>query len=305
WIAAPLITIAATVAVIRLTQLKIGFERARTEIAVVEIHANYPRAHATRYLALYNSLSTRYDFTFDSLAGVGTPFASRKSLDPFDSPTQLVYATGAESASIHGFDVPSNSVGMFHTEEMLDLGGPLRFQSVGGDGAEEKFQLTNDTGHALRQVRVWRGSQWVTLGDLAPGESTKEPFSVPDPDEQQGEPDPFSGRVSSGAGSPDSSAEETDPVAAKVAAAALNGVNALRIQARPPGGSGEIVLLAWTDQLVGGLKINPAPGRTRQGVLFVAHLRQADSPSARPDLASYAQTKKDMARQNALLEIDQ
>ena len=50
WIAAPLIAVACAVAVVWLAQLDIGFARAHTGIAVVELQSGYPRAtsRATR-----------------------------------------------------------------------------------------------------------------------------------------------------------------------------------------------------------------------------------------------------------------
>ena len=46
-----------------------------TEIAVVELHTGYPRAHVTRYTALYTSLSTTYDLEFGSLTAVAAPMS--------------------------------------------------------------------------------------------------------------------------------------------------------------------------------------------------------------------------------------
>src|SRR5262249_15365402 len=65
WIAAPLIAIAGAIAVVRAAQLDIGFVRASNEVAVIEVQADYRRAHVTRYTALYTSLSTGYDVRMD------------------------------------------------------------------------------------------------------------------------------------------------------------------------------------------------------------------------------------------------
>ena len=48
-----------------LAQLDIGFARAETEISVLEVQADFPRADLTRYTALYSSLSTSYSVRFD------------------------------------------------------------------------------------------------------------------------------------------------------------------------------------------------------------------------------------------------
>ncbi len=65
WLAAPLIAVAGAFAVIRLAQLDIGFASSLTEVAVAEVQADYPRAHVTRYTALYTSLSTKYKVSFE------------------------------------------------------------------------------------------------------------------------------------------------------------------------------------------------------------------------------------------------
>ena len=74
WTAAPLIAIAGTVSIAKMAQLDIGFVPAQTDIAILEVHAGYPRAHLSRYAALYASLSTTYDIHFDDRDAVAVPF---------------------------------------------------------------------------------------------------------------------------------------------------------------------------------------------------------------------------------------
>ncbi|MEX2026855.1 MAG: hypothetical protein WEH44_06130, partial [Pirellulaceae bacterium] len=79
WAAAPVIAIVGAICVIRLAQLNIGFVRSRTEIAVLEVQRDYPRAHVTRYTTLYTSLSTAYQVAFDDPAAVSLPFVVDES----------------------------------------------------------------------------------------------------------------------------------------------------------------------------------------------------------------------------------
>ncbi|MCH7726430.1 MAG: hypothetical protein IH991_08140, partial [Planctomycetes bacterium] len=66
WLMMPVIAIVGAVVVVWRAQLDIGFVRSRTEVAVLEVHGGYPRGHLSRYTALYSSLSTSFDFTFES-----------------------------------------------------------------------------------------------------------------------------------------------------------------------------------------------------------------------------------------------
>ncbi len=51
WIAAPLIAIAGTYVVVQRAQLDIGFVRSQTEIGILELQPDHPRAHLARYTA--------------------------------------------------------------------------------------------------------------------------------------------------------------------------------------------------------------------------------------------------------------
>ena len=71
-----MIAVVFGVLVVRLAQLDIGFVRSATEFAVLELQGDYPRAHLTRYCALYTSLSTDYTLELSNPTAVGLPFAT-------------------------------------------------------------------------------------------------------------------------------------------------------------------------------------------------------------------------------------
>ena len=54
---------------------------ARTELAVVEMQADYPRAHVTRYTGLYTSLSSDYAVDFEDVTAFAAPFSTDPSSD--------------------------------------------------------------------------------------------------------------------------------------------------------------------------------------------------------------------------------
>ena len=125
WVAAPLIALIGAIAVIRLAQLDIGFVRSRTELAVLELQGGYPRAHLTRYLALYSSLSSAYELQFDDPLAIARPFP------PTTYPDQPWPVTCRRDRDVRmsGFQVDSNTTGFVHAEQIYDLGGGI---AVGG-----------------------------------------------------------------------------------------------------------------------------------------------------------------------------
>ncbi len=153
WVAAPIMAIIGAVAVVRLAQLDIGFARSVTEIGVVEAQGEYPRAHVTRYTALYTSLSSSYDLVFDDASSLAQPFSSNPDfkLGPHD-PTYTVSLRRDKELRLSGFQVASNSTQTVHCEQMADLGGTFRFS---GDDAAG-FRLHNATPVALKHVGVLR-----------------------------------------------------------------------------------------------------------------------------------------------------
>ena len=126
WIAAPLIAIAGALSVIKLAELDIGFARSQTEISVLEAHNNYPRAHLTRYTALYASLGTTYDLVFDDKNALALPFPADPRISSGCTgrgPTAWSTIEMSSGVRLAGFTVESNSTGMVHSEQMYDLGG--------------------------------------------------------------------------------------------------------------------------------------------------------------------------------------
>jgi hypothetical protein len=174
WVAAPIMAIIGAVAVVRLAQLDIGFARSVTEIAVVEAQGDYPRAHATRYTAMYTSLADSYDLVFEDESSLAQPFPTRTDfvLNPHD-PTYSVSLRRDRELLLRGFQVKSNSTGTVHCEQMADLGGTF---SLTGDEATG-FQLNNTTSVALQGVGVLRknatgGVERAWVGELASGSAT-------------------------------------------------------------------------------------------------------------------------------------
>jgi hypothetical protein len=171
WVAAPVIALVAAVAVVRLAQLDIGFASSITEVAVAEVQGGYPRAHITRYTALYTSLTNTYDLLFDDDNSLAQPFA--KATDyvrkPHDA-THLVTLRRDRELTLQDFLVPSNTTEIVHCEQMYDMGGS--FDLVGDDSTG--FLIKNSTDFSLQGVGVLRCSvpgrlEAAWIGDMEQG----------------------------------------------------------------------------------------------------------------------------------------
>jgi hypothetical protein len=288
WVAAPLVTLAFAVGVVRMARLDIGFTRVRTELAVLECHRGYDRAHATRYTALYTSLSTTYDFHYDDASALVQPFPpfSQNTPEQVELLRQQRRTTvhfrrhstgGAEGEShitLEGFEVGSNSLGMLHSEHMLDVGGPLALSGSAAEG----WKLTNDSDLALQAGAVVEATgttdaahqpiyrvAWVP--SLAPGAGSDLSFQeLPRPDAWEG-----LARIARGA-----------PL--DVAAALRLGLEDLE--------PGEKRLLAWSADEVPGLRISPSASQSLTATVVVAHLEFAPRPAPQVDVVRLHDVRK-------------
>lgn len=179
WVAAPLIAIAGAVVVVKMAALDIGFVRSNTQIGLLEIHADYSRAHLAEYSALYTSLSTRYDAELDNLSAQSLPFGTVNQNETFVGKESIsqVQLRRTVSNSLEGFQIQSNSTGLLHTEYMLDLGGVISFNLQPG---ERSILVTNSTTVNLTDAAVMGRNEdgeleFAWLGTLdADGESERE-----------------------------------------------------------------------------------------------------------------------------------
>ena len=273
WVAAPVISIVFALIVIRLAQLDIGFIRSRTEIGVVELYEGHSRAHVTRYTALYTSLATNYVVTFDDPSGLMQPLSvlslDRGSQEANDSARRALAGsrttvTLRNEGQVHfeGFRVASNSTGMLHSEHMMDLEGSIVLRSTRTGG----WQVRNGTRLVLRDARVIGPLGVAVVGTLEPGDATVLAFSA-----------------------------DADETARKIEQQRPNISGLLNIAATVDKGDedfGTMRLIAWTDEVLGGMEIRPAAKQRRHANLVIAHLKAA--PIAPP--AALAQPSEDRTR---------
>jgi hypothetical protein len=282
WIAAPIIAIIGTFVVVHQAQLDIGFVRSQTEIGLLELQPDHPRALMTRYTALYTSLSTTYDLEFADPTALAMPFpadASDRSRSALGNKT-VEFERQGERVRLTGLPVLSNSTNFVHSEQMLPLDGTIRLNKPAASGA---WQLENRSQLNLRSVGVIRKQngalRGVWIGELAPGQST--PFSNPAslPTLPAGNDVPFT--------------SDRQGEAQRLATAAG------RLNLEPLFGlayslehleEGELRLVARVDDPLPGYSVTPSASQLRTATLVVAHLEHAGLPRLRKD----KNTKLDM-----------
>ncbi len=271
WAAVPLLALVGGGAVIWLTQLDIGFARSETELAVLEIQNGYPRGHVTRYTALYTALSTGYRVAFDAPPALALPFSPDGERLPLE--TGLVARLeGVDRRELTDFQVSSNSTGMVHSEQLVDLGGSLIWSAPEG----ESPRLENQTALRILGVAILRRrleedgnvvneSAW--LGDVAAGATVEVTFAEHGPYligfERERLPltrrEQISGRLS----------------LRRLLDCAED------IESLEPG---DVRLVGWRVGGLGSVRIEPTSPEARRACLVVGHLQYAKGPPARPDL---------------------
>jgi hypothetical protein len=303
WIAAPLITIGFAVAVVRLAQLDVGFVRTKSEISVVEIQGGYPRAHVTRYTALYTSLSTTYDLRFADTSALVQPFPTRGELLKEQSRATVNYrrdqggdteATENFPIKLDGFDVNSNTQAMLHSEHMFDLGGDLQLKQLAGGGR----QVVNNTHLTIEGAGVIGPDGLAWIGTLHPGASATLNFQPWHDDLEPSDAD--SGAASDANVVPQKPRKQEPWVLQRDAALAtaskyppevLNIRQMVRL-AQNTTKPDEVRLVGWTTEEIAGVRIEPDSSQARHANVIIAHLRLPPRPEPQPDLNARALVEK-------------
>ncbi len=260
WFAAPLIAIAGALAVIRLAQLDIGFVRSRTEIAILETQPEYQRGHLTRYVGLYTSLTSSYSVGFQDSNAVGLPFSTNPTLRQLRLQKQRrrpIPFVRDNRVALEDFPVLSNSTGMVHVEQMVDLAGTVALEP-GDDSLSARVR--NGLEWTIRGATAVHlseeGVYYAPLGDIGPGEQADVSLQNP------GDLDPLMEQLAS-----DSATSSETPMGE------VSMRNLIRLAVHPasiPVGGWRLV--GWADQSLEGLEIEPKANQSSCRLLLVCHL---------------------------------
>lgn len=243
WFAVPVIGLAGAAWIARGANLDIGFARSQTEIAVIEAHADYARAHVSRFVAIYNSLSRRYDFRFDSPDASAAPIGvlGQVGIDREQSDDATLRFGYGEGPILAGVGVASNRTRMFHVEQMIDLGGVIGLEP-------DQEWLRNDSRFELTDaIVVAKGDagqiRFANLGEIAAGGRTRLPWSE---------------------GAPPTRGSD----------AATGAARLLGLLADPaPLSDGSMRLIARCEQVLPGMTITPESAQTSHSAVVVVHLQ--------------------------------
>lgn len=274
WAAVPFIAVGGVVTVAYTAQLDIGFARSYTEIAVVEAFQNHPRAHVTRYSALYSSLTTPYRLTLDSESGLTVPMISRER----EFSSSLVETVRFDYGSADGnflfpLNILSNSTTFLHTEQMIDLGGTLNFEP--DNESPQKFTLDNQSKYSWESVTAFRRNNaglleaaWI---DKLPAESsTQAEFNTADLTKVANY---WKWRQVGSSNSSESTADNPERFSALMRS--ISGLAFLR--------AGEIRVLAFANDTVNGLQVEPSTGSTLRYSALVFNVECGKYPTPEPD----------------------
>jgi hypothetical protein len=262
--------------IVERARLDIGFVRAQTEIGLIEQQPDSPRAHLSRFTALYTSLSSTYDLEFGNLATLAAPFPTSGALRMLAGQDfHNIDFQRYDNVRLSGLPIASNTTGMVHSEQMVPLDGSIR---IGRSAALGSRQIENHTQFELRCACIVRPTreqvrrspqphrlQGRWIGQLRPGQSA--PISLSSLDAKNvpfAENRAEAGRLQRG--------EQLD--LEPMFKLALDPENIEE---------GELRFVARIDQVLPGQNIEPAASQVRGATLVVAHLEYAPLAPPRPD----------------------
>ncbi|QDT00308.1 hypothetical protein [Adhaeretor mobilis] len=306
WIAAPVIAVAGALVIVQQANLDIGFVRAQTEIGFLELHNDYPRAHLSRYSALYASLSTTYDVEFDDLSAVSKPFPDNDSYElPYGNSRELLSFEKLDKTRLKGLAITSSSTKFVHSEEMLTLGEGIKF-STSSSGASK--QIINRLGVDLNDAAVvWRHKDRTTgkfrfdacwLGQLRNGENRAIPWaSLP------------GGTVASGGKSLPFAEERKSVAEFKQERLDIDDLLKLAFQfpvADDPRYTDreQYRLVARLDETLPGARVEPKPSQSVGATVVLAHLQLAPPAVSKPDVNSPSDVAPDRRSNNVLSPLE-
>jgi hypothetical protein len=279
WAAAPIIALASGFAVVKMAQVDIGFVRADTQVGVLEVFGGHPRGHLTRYTALYSSLSTDYELAFDKPGAVALPLPIGQEYEILTGQTRrLATYSRYQDTRLSGIRVSSNSTGMVHSEQMMELGGALALSG----GESGPLQVTNSTPLDLVEVGVIRKRQGASgnerfekcwIGPITAGTTVPLVFTSAERDAPA-----FADQRTQSGQSPGS--EDAPRLDLAPLYALAENPNVLE--------QGEVRLTGRIEARLPGQTVEPDASQKTSATLVVAHLDFGPLPAPRPDVNTRA-----------------
>jgi hypothetical protein len=256
WIVVPVLALGFAVGVERAAAYDMGYDTACDEIDVVEVFAGYPRAHLSRFAALYSTGRIKFSIGFpgDPLA-LALPLDTGRSLRGEGISTSIWQSSPAPL--LDAFSVQPRSLMMFRAEQVLNLAGPFFLQRA---GTAQTIVNTGDL--ELRDAVL------VDVGDDRTFDET------------------FIGTIAPGASVPVVRGRAIPAVKAGEGLEPGVFLREFREYSEDrPENRGELRLVGWSPRPCGGLKLTPAVDRHRGFSVVVVHLTYGPPPP--PDGPTY------------------
>ena len=263
WFFVPIISLGFAVAVERGAARQLGFDSARDEIDLLEIHADYPRAHLSRIAALYSTGRVQFTVAYpDDPTALALPFSRTDTLATSEI-TQTTWESLPEPA-LRGFLIQPRSLALYRAEQIQPLGGVVRYAT------KPNRQITNRTNMNLYDaVLIDVGANGdlkkTLIGTILAGGAIDLDALV------------RNGGTSSKpkTEAPKIAWTKIEPYLEMLSSYAWAG----------PENVGEKRLVAWTPDPRGRQTVSPAVDRVRGFTLVVVHLTESPPPS--PFLTTY------------------
>ncbi len=254
WIVVPVVALAFAIGVQRYAAYDMGFDSASDEIDLVEVQADYPRAHLTRFVSLYSTGRSSFTISYPTNpTALALPFDHGRSIrgEQISSSIWQSYPTPA----LVGMAVQPRSMSLVRGESMQTMTGPIRLEPA---RAGTPRQIVNASSLELRdavlvEYKDDRHRTETFLGTISAGQTLELK-----PDNNSPVPD----RVPVGPG--------PDP---------NRFLKQLRDEFEPrPENIGEIRLIAWTSSILDGQTIDPPVDRARGFTAVLVHLAAGALP---------------------------
>jgi hypothetical protein len=253
WVVVPLLALGFAIGVERVAAYDMGYDSACDEIDLLEVQGAYTRAHLSRFAALYTTGRAKYAIAYpNEPTALALPFNNERSIGGEDVSTAVWQSYPVPA--LQNFSVQPRSLAMFRGEQMLGISGPIVLEE---DQTGRK--IVNRSDLELRDAVLvdfpGPGKRLESyLGTIAPGAAVelggKQPGPVPDRALGHEGPDPA-------------------PLLAELRTTWEDR----------PENYGELRLVAWMPQPVGGQIFEPALDRHRGMTAVLVHLRQGNPPS--------------------------
>lgn len=256
WVFVPVLSLGFAVAVERGAARRLGFDSARDEIDLLEIQADYPRAHLTRIAALYSTGRVQFNVAFPGdPTALALPFSRTESLATAET-AQTAWESLPEP-SLRGFPVQPRSLGLYRAEQIHPLGGVVRYSTK---PSRRIFNQTNMNLYDAVLIDVGSGSDLkkTPIGAIPSG-ATIDLDALARLDTKS-RPRMETKKVGW---------TSIEPFLTMLSSYSWSG----------PENVGERRLVAWTPDSRGGQTVTPSVDRVRGFTLVVVHLTESPPPS--------------------------